>query len=242
MTTTETRRAVARDDYLPQIDRRRRWPWVLAFGLVLAMLAGAGYVVWKTPMFAVRQVDISGAQGALATTVRQATADEIGTPLISVDTGAVTATIGAIPQVDTVTVAKKWPNTVTITVLARVPVAVTNANGAWWLLDAGGVPYDSSRTKPATLIAIELATPGPHDLATRAALQVVTALPPAVSKLVGHVTAASAYDVTLVLTDGRTVIWGDDSNTAQKATVLPAVLARPGKVFDLSDPTMVTVK
>lgn len=244
MTTTERRRPALPDDYydVPQEYRRRRWPWVLALALVLALLGGAAYVVWKTPMFAVKQVEISGAKGALATTVQKATAGEIGTPLVSVDVDAVTAKIAAVPQVATVKVVKKWPNVLTVTVRARVAVAVTNANGAWWLLDAGGVAYESSKTKPAALPDIELATPGPNDPATRAALQVIKALPPTVKLLVANVTATTGYDVTLVLTDGRTVIWGDGSNTAQKATVLPAVLARPGRTFDLSDPTMVTVR
>lgn len=245
VTTTGRRRpALQGDDYydVPQVYRSRRWPWVLALALTLSLLGGAAYVVWKTPMFAVKQVEISGAKGALATTVQKATAGEIGVPLVSVDVDAVTAKIAAVPQVATVKVVKKWPNSLIVTVQARLAVAVTNANGAWWLLDAKGVAYQPSKIKPATLPDIELATPGPDDPATRAALQVIQALPPTVKMLIAHVTATTRYDVTLKLTDGRTVIWGDGSNTAQKAKVLPAVLARPGKTFDLSDPTMVTVK
>ncbi|WP_051266883.1 cell division protein FtsQ/DivIB [Nakamurella lactea] len=227
--------------------RRRRWPWVLSIGLVLALLAGGAYVFWKTPMFAVRGISISSSDGkplpgALTAAVKTATKGQIGTPLVSVDLGAVQADVAAVPQVKSVTAAREWPNILSLTITARVAVAVTNANGAWWSLDADGLPYVSSKTRPASLPAIELATPGPHDPATRAALDVVKALPKPVRAMVSRIRAPSAYQVTLVLNDDRTVIWGDGSNTAQKAQILPVVLEQPGTVFDLTDPTMVTVK
>ncbi|MDQ6657002.1 MAG: cell division protein FtsQ/DivIB [Actinomycetota bacterium] len=244
MTTTERRRPAPQDIYsdVHEVDRGRRWPWVLAIALLVALLGGGAYVLWKTPVFAVKRVEINVAKGALLTTVQKATASEIGAPMVSVDVDAITAQIAAVPQVAAVRVVKKWPNALVVTIRARVAVAVTNANGSWWQLDAGGVAYEPGKTKPATLPDIELATPGPDDPATRAALRVIKALPPAVKLLVGHLSATTGYDVTLVLTDGRTVVWGDGSNTAQKAKVLPAVLARPGRTFDLSDPAMVTVK
>jgi cell division protein FtsQ len=242
VTTTERRRVNTERPSAPARFRRRRWPWLLTIGLVLAVLAAGGYLVWKTPMFAVQQVAITGVKGELAQQVKSRTADRIGNPLVSVDTDAVREKVADIPEVASVTVAKTWPHTLTVTVTARVPVAVTNANGSWWLMDAAGLPYRSGASRPAGLPAIELATPGPADPATKAALQVVTALPADVTALIGKVTAVSAYRVTLVLKDGRAVIWGDGSRTAAKAKILPAVLQQPGRTFDLSDPTMITVK
>jgi cell division protein FtsQ len=245
MTSTRTRRSTSgrnntESRYIPA--GRRRWPWLLAFGLVLVLLAGGAYVVFKTPVFAVRHVTITGADGALAGTVGRASRDTIGVPLASVDTGAVRARIAGIPEVAGVRVDRTWPHTLTITVRPRIPVAVTSANGNWWLLDAEGLPYTTTPARPPRLPAIELATPGRNDPATKAALAVVTALPAAVSGMISAVTASSAYQVTLVLIDGRRVIWGDGSRTAQKAKILPVVLARPGTVFDLSDPQLVTVR
>lgn len=214
---------------------------MLAISLVLAVLAGGGYLVFKTPMFAVQQVAITGVKGELAQQVKRSTADRIGSPLVSVDIDALRDQLAGIPEVASVTVARTWPHTLTVAVAARVPVAVTNANGSWWLMDANGLPYRSGPTRPLGLPAIELATPGTGDPATKAALQVVTALPADVTALISKVTAISAYRVTLVLKDGRTVVWGDGSRTAAKAKILPAVLQQPGRTFDLSDPTMVTV-
>lgn len=193
-------------------------------------------------MFAVQQVAITGVKGELAQQVKRTAADRIGSPLVSVDTDALRDQIAGIPDVAAVTVTKTWPHTLIVAVTVRVPVAVTNANGSWWLMDADGLPYRSGPTRPVGLPAIELATPGTGDPATKAALQVVTASPADVTALISKVTAVSAYRVSLVLKDGRTVVWGDGGRTAAKAKILPAVLQQPGRTFDLSDPSMVTVK
>lgn len=248
MTTTATRRSTGAEPLpRPEYQRRRRWPWVLSISLVLALVAGGAYVFWKTPMFAVRGVSIGSDDGkplaqSLSSAVKAATKDQLGTPLISVDVDAVRTRITAVPAVKAATVTREWPNILAVSITPRVAVAVTNANGAWWSLDADGLPYTSSKTRPAGLPAIELATPGPGDPATLAAIEVVTALPKQVRAMVTSIRAPSAYQVTLVLADNRTVIWGDGTDTAQKAQILPVILKQPGTVFDLTDPTMVTVK
>lgn len=221
---------------------RRRWPWVLALVLVLAVVGGATYVLRSTSLFAVRDVAVVGAGERLTTQVQQAVAAELGTPLIRVDTAGAQATVAALPDVAAVTVGRSWPHTLTVSVTPRVPVAVTNANGAWWLMDAAGLPYRTTPDKPAKLTSVELASPGPGDPATMAALCVVQALPAQLPTAVQAVRAESPYQVVLRLADQRSVIWGDCSNSVRKAAVLPVVLAQPGTVFDLSDPSMVTVK
>lgn len=256
MTTTATRRprtgsgtGSGRADRARRPDTRpprRRWPWVLAVVLLLAVIGGAVYVVRSTPMFAVRQVAVVGVGDVgvgerVTAEVRRATADEVGTPLIRVDTAAVRARVAALPDVAAVSVERGWPNTLTVSVTPRVPVAVTNANDAWWLMDAAGLPYRSTPDKPAGLIPVELAAPGPGDPATAAALCVVEALPADLPVPVTAIRAESPYRVVLQLADERSVVWGDCSSSVRKAAVLPVMLAQPGTVFDISDPSMVTV-
>lgn len=243
MTATRSRPSRSDDDrlVLPR-PRRRRWPWVLAVGLLLAALAGGWYVLTQTAVFAVKTVTVVGAKGPLATTVKRAADTAVGNPLFTVDTDAVQAKVVAVPEVRSASVTRSWPNTLTVTVEPRVAVAVTQANDAWWLLDEQGNPYVSRKDKPASLLALELAHPGPTDPATLAGVAVVAALPASVRKLVATVAVPSPYAVTLKLTDHRSVIWGDVSQTALKAKVLPALLTRPGTVFDLSDPTLASVK
>lgn len=228
-----------------QLRRRRIIGGVVA-GVALLLTCAAGWIVWGTSVLGLRTVDVTGATGALdpalAAAVTEVVAVAPGTPLIRVDLAGVQSRVDAVAGVDTATVARHWPGTVQITVTPRVPVAVVAANSALYLMDAGGVPYTTVPAKPAGLVSLRLATPGPDDPATAAGLAVVRALPAEVVGLVASVTAASPYDITLQLTDARSVTWGDATDNARKAQILSAVLAQPGTSFDISDPGLVTVR
>ncbi|MEP6981720.1 MAG: FtsQ-type POTRA domain-containing protein, partial [Nakamurella sp.] len=150
--------------------------------------------------------------------------------------------VEALPGVEDATVGRHWPGTVTVTVTPRAPVAVVAANSALYLMDASGLPYDTVASRPAGLVSLRLATPGPTDPATLAGVAVVRALPPELVASVMSVTAAGPYDVTLQLTGGRTVVWGDTTDNARKAQILPAVLGLAGTRFDISDPELVTTR
>jgi cell division protein FtsQ len=243
MTDTAVQPAVDRPTHREPRLRPRRWPWVLALVLVLGLAGAAYYVVRWTSVLGLRQVVVAGASGDLAERVRDAVDLSTGTPLITVDTAAVVAEVkAAVPEVETATAIRKWPDTVVVTVTERTAVAATQANGEWWLLDRFGLPYLQVDAKPAKLLAVELATPGPQDRATLGAIAVIRSLPAGVAGKVQTVVARSAFKITLKLTDGRTVIWGDDSQVKAKATVLPVILEQPGTVYDISDPTYATVR
>ena len=124
----------------------------------------------------------------------------------------------------------------------RTPVAVTSANGRLWLLDSTGQPFQQVATAPAGLVTVLLATPGTDDPATRAALIVVDSMTADFRATVESVRADSPYQITLSLADGRAVIWGGSDDGARKMQILPGLLTRPGRLFDISDPSMVTVR
>lgn len=223
----------------------RRWPIVLALALVTALVAAAAYLVWFSPVLALRTVTVTGVDAALAAQVRSAVAEPVGTPLASIDPAAVKARVARVGSVAAVSVDRRWPHELVVTVTGRVPVAATQANGQWWLLAADGTPYQPAADRPAGLTSIELATPGQGDRASMAALGVLKSLQgltPALRRSVVAITATSDYDVELKLSGGRTVIWGSDADNARKVQVLPAALARPGTVYDITDPTMVTTR
>lgn len=222
---------------------RRRWPWIVALGTVVVLIVGAVYVVFFSPLLAVTTVTISGADDAVAAQVRAAVPATTGTPLARVDLDAVAAAAQTVPQVADVEVARVWPDTVAITLTPRVPIAVTSANGQLWLLDADGEPYLSVPSAPAGLVTVQLAAPGRADPATRAALQVVQALTPDFRSQVAELSARTEFDIELTLIDRKKVIWGEPTQSAQKMQMLPALLAaRDGTEYDISDPTLVTVR
>lgn len=228
-----------------QLRRRRIVGGVLAGVLVLVVAAG-GWVVWGTSVLGLETVQVDGTDTALDPALQSAVADVVGvapgTPLIRVDLAAVQDRVESVPGVDAAEVSRHWPGTVRVTVTPRVPVAVVAANAALYLMDAGGVPYQTVAAKPAELVSLRLATPGPADPATVAGLAVVAALPADLVGSVASVTAANPYDITVQLADGRSVIWGGATDNARKAQILTAVLAQPGTTFDISDPGLVAVR
>lgn len=221
----------------------RRWPVMLALSLVLALLVGGAGVVWYSPVLGLRTVVVDGSGAPdLAAQVRQAVGVPDGSPLIRIDVAGVRDRVAAVGPVASVSVRKQWPHSLVITVTERVPLAVTQADGHWWLLDATGKPYQQIASPPADLMPIQLATPGVGDRATLAALGILGSLTPKIRDQVRSIVAPNGYDISLALTGGRTVVWGSNSDNATKLLVLPALLRRPGTTYDITDPTLATVR
>ncbi len=223
-------------------EKPRRWPWILGIVLVLALLVGAVYAVFLSPLLGVRQVTVTGAPDALAARIESAAGVPGGTPLARVDLDAVAAAVSSVPEVESVGVAREWPDTLAITVTPRLPVAVTSANGRLWLLDAAGDPFLAVDAPPPGVISVQLVAPGTGDPSTLAAIGVIQAFSESFRGQVADVRARTPYDVEITLTDGRTVIWGDAEQSATKMQILPAVLQQPGTTYNISDPSLVTVR
>jgi cell division protein FtsQ len=222
---------------------RRRWPLFVGLAVILAVFVGLGYVVFISPLLGVKSVSVTGASDELTTQVKAAVDIADGTPLARVDLDAVAAKVEAVPEVFEVEVARGWPDTVTIAVTPRVPVAVTSANGQYWLLDRTGDPYLAVAAPPAGMTMVQLVAPGTGDPSTLAAVTVVQALAPDFRPQVTELSARTAFDVELTLTDGKKVLWGEATQSAEKMQILPALLAaQDGTSYDITDPTLVSVR
>jgi cell division protein FtsQ len=225
--------------------RRRRWRGALPYLVVLVVLAvagGIGWVVDRTTLFSARNVRVEGASTVSASEIRRVAAVPSDVPLSQLDTRAVAERVKHVPVVADARVVRSWPSTVTVVVTERVAVAVLARAGKFVLLDAGGVPFRTLPARPPSLPLVEVAKPGPNDAATVAAVSVVGALTEKLRAKLVKVRAPKPSEVTLVLADGRTIIWGDAGHSARKATVATAVLDRPGKRIDVSAPDVVTVR
>jgi cell division protein FtsQ len=240
--TAPARRPAARAVEPPPARRHRRWPFVLVGLIVVVVAAAVGWLFWVSSVFGLTTITVRGVDTGLVGTVRAAAAVPQDTPLARIDTAAVQRRVAALPQVAAADVALAWPHGVVVTVQMRTPVAVTSANGGYWLLDSGGRPYQQVSTPPSGLVVVALATPGPTDPATSAALTVVQAMTSDFRATVSAVTADSAYNIVITLRDKRIVRWGGADASARKMQILPALLEQQGKVYDISDPGMVTVR
>ena len=229
-------------------SRRRR----LLIALAVAVVVGgaAAWVLLGSSLLAVRTVEVDGASGLSEEQVVDVAGIAQGTPLVRVDTDAAAARVAELPQVSAVEVTRGWPGTVVVTVVERVPVAVVTVRGTRSLVDAGGTVFDTiTGPTPAGVVPLDVPDPGPDDRATGAALGALTALPGDVREQVTGVAARSADDVTLTLTDGRTVLWGSSARTDRKAEVLDALLTQidagtlePAQTLDVSTPDSVVLR
>lgn len=229
-------------------SERRKRP-LLRVGLVAVAVGLVAWVLWASPLLAVRTVQVDGVSALPADLVRQSAGIDSGTPLLRVDVAAARIRVSRLPQVAGVTVNLGWPDRVVITVTERVAVAVVGLPGERELVDRTGVLFDTiTGSPPPGVVPIAVAHPGPHDPATAAALAAVTALPRALRTTVGHVAATDAGEVTVSLKDGTTVRWGTGERSAAKAAALQGVLQQigsgalqPATTIDVSTPTAVVL-
>lgn len=208
---------------------------------VVCLMVTLGAVAWFTPALAVREVRVSGLSTVPEDQVRQLLRIPDGLSVLRVDTGAIAERVATIPKVGSVRVQRMFPSTVQVTVTERTPVLYYDSPQGAHLLDAAGVEY---AVEPAPIGVPRLLTerPGSTDPVTQAAVEVVAALPPALNVQVDEVAAGSVSDISLKLRDGRTVVWGSSDDAERKSAVVMPLLTQPGTVFDVSSPSLVTVK
>lgn len=215
---------------------------VLLWSALASVVAVAlGLVLYFTPVMSARNVAVSGLAAVPQEQVLAAAAVAPGTPLLQVDTDAVAERVATIRRIATARVQREYPSTLRITVVERVPVVVKDYPDGPHLFDRDGVDF-ATEPPPPTLPYLDADNPGPTDPATKAALEVMLALPPDVVAQVGRIAAPSVASIALTLTDGRVVVWGTNDRTDEKALKLAALLTQPGHTYDVSSPDLPTVK
>jgi cell division protein FtsQ len=232
--------------------RRTRTRWRAAFFALagLAIVVGVGWALLGDRVFVVRSVTVTGTHLLTPGRVVAVAGVPLGTPLLSVDSGAVTRRVEALQQVASVTVSEDWPDHLVIAVTERVPVlAIRMAAGGYDLVDPTGVIVRMAKTPPAGLPVFVTTLPGSAltgnpEVTTTA--DVLAELQPWLARQVAQVSAAAVpagpEQVTLHLRDGKTVLWGSTDNAAQKNRELSILL--PGEVHavDVSAPGTVVTK
>jgi cell division protein FtsQ len=219
----------------------RRGKVIGAALMVVTVLILAIWVVGFSGVLGVRQVTVTGVKALSADQVRAAAAVPDGRPLARVDTDGVVARVRGLAGVERVAVTRSWPGTLRITVTERRGVALVDRGDALWLVDPDGVVFQRLSSHPK-LPVLRIPGVGPDSDVARAALTAVTALPPTLLAHVDEVRAPTAEQVTLYLAGKRTVRWGGAEDSAAKARVLSALLSRPGTYYDVSTPSVVTVR
>jgi cell division protein FtsQ len=226
--------------------RRRHVRLAVTASVVVAL----GWALLAGPLLAVRTVQVDGAATLPADLVREAAGIAVGRPLLRVDVAAAEERVAQLPQVASVEVARGWPSSVVITVVERVPVAIVGEPGRRSLVDAEGVLFDSvTGSAPPGVVPLDVARPGSGDPATMAGLAAVSALPAEVRRDVVRAAATTAEDISLTLSEGTIVRWGDAERSTDKAAALAGLLEQidagrlePAQTIDVSTPSAVVLR
>lgn len=238
MTTTdlaEEPRVEAVPEQPERSSRAARLRRVAAIGVLgaSAVTAGAVWLMYGSPFFEVREVQVTGVPPAMVESVTTAAGVGTGGALASVNTAEVTDRVAALPNVESVTVSREYPHTVVVDVSPRTVVGVAPVPGGVELIGSDGT----------TMGTVPQAEPGqPQVRASGADRQLVAqalgSLAPETAAAVewGHVNAGT---VEFMLRDGRGFVrWGAAGNEAMRAKSLTVLLAtdEEARWFDLTRP------
>ncbi|SRR5690606_18159903 len=238
----------------PAIDfarrqRARRWlRWrpLLALAGVLAVLGASAWLVLFSEVLGVDRVEVSGVELLSAATVRQAAAVPAGQPLARVDLAGVEARVEELIEVADATVRRGWPDSVVVEVTERRAVAVVATDERFRGMDETGVVFRDFARQPARLPLIRISA-GTRAEALAEAAAVLRHLPPVLDGAVDHITVRTVDDITVVLRDGRRVVWGSAEDSRNKGDVLAILLDQktgdaPVREYDVSVPGQPTTR
>ncbi len=224
---------------------RRRWlawRYLLAVVLVLAVVGGGIWAVLFSSWLAVETIDVSGAQTVDASDIRARSGIDVGEPLARVDLASAERRIGALAVVRSVEVTRQWPNGILVSIEERVAIAVVEIGGRLRGMDADGVVFRDYKKAPPGLPRV-VTSIGTTSEALKEAAKVISALPEELTLLVDHVLVTTVDQISLVLKDGRTVVWGSADESDTKAEVLETLLATvQAQVYDVSVPSKPTTR
>jgi cell division septal protein FtsQ len=169
--------------------------------------------------------------------------------MIEVNSKSVTNQARSLRWVESITVARHWPHSVTLVVKERHPIAVAaDSTGTLYLVDRHGVQLDPPPmgANLPRLEAVGSTSTWPYSKAARSAAAVASKLPVAFSKQVAVVQIWPKGDIRLQLTTPVTFLLGSATNLHDKFVAVASIIAHQplhrGEVVDVSVPSAVTIQ
>ncbi|MCH9830045.1 MAG: FtsQ-type POTRA domain-containing protein [Actinomycetia bacterium] len=227
------------DDFAAYTSSKKKLKlWWIVVPVILISIGLVTWLVWFSPVFAVKEVQVVDATGqALSleqvSQVRDIASISINQPIARLDSDSAAQAIANLPWVSAVEVRRGWPNEVVVALELRVPLARVKEGDTNRGVDAEGVIFESN-----TLDGLPLIQASGAPLVS--AVEVIAALPNKLAKKVVRVRAASIDSIELDLKSGSTVRWGSSDELEFKAAVLDALLSRRAQIYDVSAPELPT--
>lgn len=231
-------------DRLAERRRAGRALFLRRLAWTLAAAAGVAAGVWAllySPLLALRtgDVTVSGSDGSVeAAAVQEALSEHAGTSLVRLDVTALGDEVaGDLVRVKSAAVTRSWPHGLAVALTMRVPVAQHRTGAGYEVLDGEAVVLETTEQPQPGLAEIT----AEDDAALTqeqvgAVAEAVGSLDTQTRQQVASGSATTTGQVTLVLSSGARVVWGDSADSALKAEVLAVLLGQPASTYDVSSP------
>lgn len=217
----------------------RKKPLTLSVVAVVAVVLLAAVVVWIFPVLRVNSIEVSGTERVSAQTVLEDSGIVEGDNLLRIDASGAASRIAKQPWVRGVTVSRHFPSTVDIAVTEREVVGFVEHDDGAHLIDHQGHAFLID-TPPDE--AVEITGEVDDEDAVNAAVAAIATVPNLIRREIASLEVKSSHAMELRLHDGRTIYWGVDDANEQKAAALEHVIHREGEHWDISNPSLVTVR
>lgn len=220
----------ARRSDVEQAAKLRHKKTILALVSVTASAVFAMFAV-QSSLLDVDKILITGAVQSDLSAVRDATAIQIGEPLLELDLDAAAANVGELPWVQSAWVERKMNGVVTIHVEERVAFAVLpTVTDDYVVVDRSGLQLAGLSNRPAGFIPINgveasgvVGTPAPPS--AQAAMKLIGSVSDDLATHIERIYFDEA-DLYLDLKEGGRVALGSDSGLTDKLVSLETMLDR----------------
>lgn len=242
----QERRRIERAEYrrfTRESSRRRRNWWVLMITVAVIILAVLTAVF--SPLFAIRQITVTGTNRIDPAAIDAALSEEYGLPLPLLNQDELAEKLAAFPLIESYAIESQLPDTLVIRLIERTPLLAQQTSSGFVLFDAAGVVIEESDARPENYPLLQADATGAEASGFAPAVSVLRALPASLLAQVDSVLATTKDDVRLSLNNSsKVVIWGDASETSLKVTLLNQLLQNlpNGQIYDVSSTSAPSVR
>lgn len=224
--------------------RQRKWRRIrrIVYAVLAVVLAiTLAWLVWFSDVLVAKQVKVSGNATISQLRVQRVANVPMGKQLMRLDLQAIKARVETIPAVREANVSRSWPQSVSIEIDERQPVAVIDRGTGVQAMDESGVLFRHYAKRPDGLPMLRTGADTRTEALVEAA-KVLRALPPDLSKRVDYLEVETVDQISLRLRNGKTVVWGSAAQSAEKADVLAVLIKKDVRQIDVSVPGRPTTR
>jgi cell division protein FtsQ len=211
--------------------RRKRLRLLVAF-IVVIVLASLSWRIYNSSLFEVREIRVEGNRMVKKDDILRRAGVERGMNLVKISARDVKERVQAEPWIQDVRVVKEYPDRLTLKISERKPIASIRNEGGIFVVDKDGYIWKNNRAIGRLPEVRDLPAPKikigerleVREL--RNALLCLNSMDASTYSLIVSLSAPSVENLTLQLTNGVLVSYGEALETVKKNYVLGLILSQ----------------